>query len=146
MIKGRKTVNGILIKSDEVLSDFTVQYIWNIEGMGLIKHKVTTWVEDQEYDLVSQEILLNQAFAKWENRTHGSYRTDTPVSIQPMMESYLTRQHARESHDVWTEYKWGNFLNEREESLLLHTIQSERLSSDFSVFRKVPCLHDALTI
>lgn len=146
MIKGRKTVNGILIKSDEILSDFTVQYIWNIEGMGLIKHKVTTWVEDQEYDLVSQEILLNQAFTKWENRTHGSYRTDTPVYIQPMMESCLTRQHVRESHDVWTEYKWGNFLNEREESLLLRTIQSERLSSDFSVFHKVPCLHDALTI
>ncbi|EJK88733.1 hypothetical protein UUU_03310 (plasmid) [Klebsiella pneumoniae subsp. pneumoniae DSM 30104 = JCM 1662 = NBRC 14940] len=50
------------------------------------------------------------------------------------------------SHDVWTEYEWGNFLNEREESLMLHTIQSERLSSDFSIFHKIPCLHDALTI
>lgn len=146
MIKGRKTVNGILIKSDKILSDFTVQYIWNIEGMGLIKHKVTTWVEDQEYDLVSQDILLNHAFAKWESRTHASYRTEAPVYIQPMMESYLTRKHSRESHDEWTEYEWGNFLNKREESLLLHTIQSERLSSDFSVFHKVPCLHDALTI
>lgn len=43
MIKGRKTVNGILIKSDKILSDFTVQYIWNIEGMGLIKHNGGPW-------------------------------------------------------------------------------------------------------
>jgi hypothetical protein len=41
------------------------------------------------------------------SRTHASYRTEAPVYIQPMMESYLTRKHSRESHDVWTEYEWG---------------------------------------
>lgn len=144
MVKGKKSVNGILLKSDAVFTSFNVEYIWNIDGMGLISHKVTNWVEDDEYDLVSQEILLNHAFGAWQNRTHHSYRYLSPVQIQPIMESWLTRQHKRDSHDVWTEYDWGSFLNSREESLLLHTIQSERLNSDFSVFHKVPCLNEAI--
>ncbi|EQB2835998.1 DUF6012 family protein, partial [Escherichia coli] len=50
------------------------------------------------------------------------------------------------SHDMWEEFEWGDFLLSREESLLLHTIQSERLKTDFSLFKKQPSIESALVI
>jgi len=35
-------------------------------------------------------------------------------------------------------YEWGDFLEYREKILLLHTIQAERLNTDFSLFSRLP--------
>lgn len=55
------------------------------------------------------------------------------MKIQPKMESFLNKP-GENTHDVWIEYEWGDFLKSREESLLLHTIQSERLNTQHSLF------------
>ncbi len=40
--------------------------------MGLIYHQVNSYIEDNEFDMVSQEILLSGAFCKWSDR--GAFR------------------------------------------------------------------------
>ncbi len=59
--------------------------------MGLIHHQVNTYIEDNEFDMVSQEILLNGSFDKWSDRVHSAYEGKPPAIIQPKMESFLKR-------------------------------------------------------
>ncbi|EAR4523483.1 hypothetical protein EOF67_23735, partial [Salmonella enterica] len=73
------------------------------------------------------------------------YENKSPVQIQPRMESFIAKP-GKESHDVWVEYNWGDFLVSREESLLLHTIQSERLNTDFSLFSRLPSTEQAIVV
>ncbi len=61
------------------------------------------------------------------------------------MESLLNKP-GENSHDVWKEFEWGDFLLSREESLLLHTIQSERLNTDCSLFKRQPSIESVLVI
>lgn len=124
MRKGRKSVNGLVLQTDKKLRWFTTIYTWDIEDMGLIYHQVNTYIEDDNFDMVSQEILLNGSFDKWSN----------------------LNKPGENSHDVWEEFEWGDFLLSREESLLLHTIQSERLSTDCSLFKRQPSIESALVI
>ncbi|HAV9700398.1 TPA: hypothetical protein JLG89_004293 [Escherichia coli] len=145
MRKGRKAINGLLLKTDTPLKWFTAEYQWCIENMGVITHRVTTYIEDDEFDMVSQDILLNGAFDKWSDRVHSAYEDRPPARVQPKMESLLNKS-GENSHDVWEEFEWGDFLLSREESLLLHTIQSERLKTDFSLFKKQPSIESALVI
>ncbi|EHM4620418.1 hypothetical protein KGK29_004564 [Salmonella enterica] len=145
MRKGRKAVNGLLLKTDKPLKWFTAEYQWCIENMGMITHRVTTYIEDDEFDMVSHDILLNGGFDKWKSRVHSAYENKAPVRIQPKMESILNNP-GEETHDVWQEYDWGDFLLSREESLLLHTIQSERLNTDFSLFSRLPSVEQAILI
>lgn len=145
MKKGRKAINGLLLKTDKHLNSFTANYQWNIENFGMIKHQVTTYIEDDDFDLVSQDIMLNNSFDKWGDRIHEAYENWAPVRIQPKMESFLNKPRD-EAHDVWREYSWGDFLLSREESLLLHTIQSERLNTECSIFRRLPPTDQAIII
>ncbi len=59
--------------------------------MGLIYHQVNTYIEDDDFDMVSQEILLNGSFDKWSNRVHSAYENKPPARIQPKMESLLNK-------------------------------------------------------
>lgn len=141
----RKSVNGLVLQTDKKLRWFTTIYTWDIEDMGLIYHQVNTYIEDDDFDMVSQEILLNGSFDKWSNRVHSAYENKPPARIQPKMESLLNKP-GENSHDVWEEFEWGDFLLSREESLLLHTIQSERLNTDCSLFKRQPSIESALVI
>ncbi|MGP3252665.1 DUF6012 family protein (plasmid) [Serratia marcescens] len=145
MRKSRKAINGLLLKTDKDLKWFTADYQWYIENMGVINHQVTTYIEDNEFDMVSHDIMLNGGFDKWKSRVHSAYENLAPVKIQAKMESFLNKP-GEETHDVWKEYEWGDFLVSREESLLLHTIQSERLSTDFSLFSRLPSTEQAIIV
>ncbi|HCR1912183.1 TPA: hypothetical protein ONC18_004987 [Enterobacter kobei] len=145
MKKGRKAINGLLLKTNKHLKSFTADYQWDIENLGMIKHRVTTYIEDYEFDMVSQDIMLNGGFDGWKSRVHSAYENLAPVRIQPKMESFLNKP-GKETHDVWKEYSWGDFLLSREESLLLHTIQSERLNTECSMFRRLPSTDQAIII
>lgn len=145
MKKGRKAINGLLLKTNKHLKSFTADYQWDIENLGMIKHRVTTYIEDDEFDMVSQDIMLNGGFDEWKSRVHSAYENLAPVRIQPKMESFLNKP-GKEKHDVWKKYSWGDFLLSREESLLLYTIQSERLNTDCSMFRRLPSLDQAIII
>ncbi|ENL6119091.1 hypothetical protein AB5O01_004805 [Salmonella enterica] len=146
MRKGRKAINGLLLKTDKHLKWFTTDYQWYIENMGMINHRVTNYIEDSDFDMVSQDIMLNGGFEQWESRRHSAYNEISPAKNQPQMESFLSNPGKRDSHDTWRVFDWGDFLELREESLLLHTIQSERLNADFPLFSRLPSSEQAIII
>lgn len=142
MLKGRKALEGLLLKTDKELDWFTAEYQWEIDGLGTIQHAVTTYIEDHDYDLVSHNILLGDGYKNWEARRHEAYKGIAPVHIQPRMESFYTPNGKRESEDEWISYEWGDFLSMRKESLLLHSIESERLNSHY--LDRLPSLESAI--
>lgn len=145
MRRSRKAINGILIRTENKLKSFTTESKWKVENMGIITHHIVTYIEDDEFDMVSQDILLNGGFDSWENRCHKAYQNLPPVHVQPKMETLL-RTPSDESDDMWEEYPWGNFLRSREERLFLHTIQSARLDTKISMFSRFPSLEHAIHI
>jgi hypothetical protein len=146
MRKGRKAINGLLLKTDKNITSFTTESRWYVENMGVINHRVTTYIEDNDFDMFSHDIMLNSGFDKWESRRHSAYTGGSPAKNQPRMESFLSNPGRRDSHDTWRVFDWGDFLESREESLLLHTIQSERLNTDFSLFSRLPSIQQAIIV
>ncbi len=78
MLKGRRALNGFLVKSPRAFEEFTMVSVWNIEGFGKITHTLKTFVEDTDYDLVSHDVLLAQgsyrAQASEQCRVHPVYK------------------------------------------------------------------------
>jgi len=131
MLKGRRALNGFLVKSPRTLTEFTMITIWEIEGFGKISHTVKTLVQDKDYDMVSHDVLLAHAYHQTEEglgyRVHPSYDSLAPVDFEPTMQSRYIKESDL-SHDVWETYSWGEFLRSREETFLAMTISSARLS------------------
>jgi hypothetical protein len=130
MLKGRKALNGFLVKIPRALEEFTMVSVWNIEGYGKITHTLKTFVEDTEYDLVSHDVLLAQgsyrAQASEEYRVHPVYKNIAPVHIEPKMESLLSTEPNLEN-DVCETYSWGMLVRTREEGFKAMTMPSARL-------------------
>lgn len=131
MLKGRRALNGFLVKSPRTLTEFTMITIWEIDGFGKSSHTVKTLVQDKDYDLVSHDVLLAHEYHQREEdlgyRVHPSYDSLAPVDFEPTMQSrYIKKSDL--SHDVWETYSWGEFLRSREETFLAMTMSSARLS------------------
>ncbi|WP_261588884.1 DUF6012 family protein, partial [Escherichia coli] len=73
MLKGRRALNGFLVKSPRTLAEFTMITLWEIDGFGEISHTVKTLVQDNDYDLVSHDVLLAHAYHQTEE---GCQRQD----------------------------------------------------------------------
>ncbi|MCY5856597.1 DUF6012 family protein, partial [Salmonella enterica subsp. enterica serovar 1,4,[5],12:i:-] len=91
MLKGRRALNGFLVKSPRTLAEFTMITLWEIDGFGEISHTVKTLVQDNDYDLVSHDVLLAHAYHQTEEglgyRVHPSYDSLAPVDFEPTMQS-----------------------------------------------------------
>ena len=143
MLKNRKAMVGLLLEYDKQISQFTTEYKWAIENIGVVQHNIKTIVLDSEFDLISQCIGLNIGLDEWKPRLHPSYHKVAPVKIQPMMESYRTGEAVNKlQHDVWA----NNALLFRTETLLLHTLESERLSRYSFFIDRLPQLGSAICI
>lgn len=83
MLKGRRALNGFLVKSPRALEEFIMVSVWNIEGFGKKTHTLKTFVEDTDYDMVSHDVLLAQgsyrAQVPEECRVHSVYKNIAPV-------------------------------------------------------------------
>lgn len=143
MQKNRKAMVGLLLEYDKQVSHFTTEYKWYIEGIGFVQHHIKTIVLDSEFDLVSQYIGLNIGLDEWKPRLHPSYHNVAPVKIQPMMESHRFGDtiHQR-PNDIWD----NDILKSRTETLLLHTLQSERISTYGFFIDRLPSLESAISI
>lgn len=143
MQKSRKATVGLLLKYDKKINHFTTEYKWSIEDIGNIQHQVKTIVLDNEFDLVSQCIGLNIGLDEYKPRLHASYHNVAPVKIQPTMESYRAGDAINKlPYDVWER----DILRSRMETLLLHTLQSERISSYGLFIDRLPLLESAINI
>ena len=112
-------------------------------NIGVVQHHIKTIVLDSEFDLISQHIGLNIGLDELKPRLHPSYHKIAPVKIQPMMESYRTGEAVNKlQHDVWE----NNVLLFRTETLLLHTLESERLAKYSFFIDRLPQLSSKICI
>lgn len=136
MLKGRRALNGFLVKSPRALTEFTMVAVWSIEGYGKITHTLKTFVEDTDYDLVSHDVLLAQGSCRTqpseEYRVHPVYKNIAPVYIEPKMESLLLTEPNLEN-DVCETYSWGMLVRTREEGFKAMTMPSERLRNSVAL-------------
>lgn len=143
MKNNRKAMVGLLLEYDKQLSQFTTEYKWVIDNIGVVQHHIKTIVMDSEFDLISQHIGLNIGLDELKPRLHPSYHKIAPVKIQPMMESYRTGEAVNKlQHDVWE----NNVLLFRTETLLLHTLESERLAKYSFFIDRLPQLSSKICI
>lgn len=143
MQKGRKAMIGLILQCDKPVSHFTTISKWGIEDVGVIEHQVKTIVMDSEFDLVSQYMYLSIGLDERKPRLHCSYHNSTLNKIQPMMESYRSGEAVNTlPHDVWD----NNILRSRKETLLLHSLQTERLSEYRFLSDRIPQLSSAIRV
>ncbi|MCG0456544.1 DUF6012 family protein [Enterobacter cloacae complex sp. ECC445] len=131
MLKGRKALNGFLVKSPRPLTEFTMESVWAIEGFGKLYYNLKTYVDDDEFDLVSHDVLLAEAYYQagepQGRRVHPDYADLAPVDIAPKMESRLLGEPDL-VNDVWEHYAWGELVRSRKAGFRAMTMSSERLS------------------
>jgi hypothetical protein len=130
--KNKKAIIGFIVETKIHLKSFTVISTWKIENFDPITHIVTNYVEDEDFDMISQDSLLCAGFNGHANRIHPYYRNIPPAVIDPRMES-LSMVERKSAHDTYSEYAWGNFLQQREENYRAMTIPSTRLKNEFSL-------------
>ncbi|ENH3412314.1 hypothetical protein ABWC92_004607 [Escherichia coli] len=150
MLKGRKALNGFLVQVPRPLAEFTMEAVWAIEGFGKLTYSLKTYVDDAEFDLVSHDVLLAEAFYKVDEpegrRVHRDYEGLAPVNIEPKMESRLLGQPDL-VNDVWETYYWGELLRSRTQGFRAMTMSSKRLShTKFVRGSCLPQIEDAIVI
>ena len=150
MLKGRKALNGFLVKIPRPLAEFTMEAVWAIEGLGKLTYNLKTYVDDAEFDLVSHDVLLAGAYYKVDEpegrRVHKAYEGLAPVDIEPKMESRLLGEPDL-VNDIWETYYWGKLVRSRAQSFRAMTMSSKRLShTKFIRGNRLPQTTDAIII
>lgn len=135
--KGRKAIEGLFIESPTHLSTFTVINKWLVDGEGTVTHKVNYRVLDNDYDAVSDSMILwhatSESLGGWENRTpenmkpfsRENLQAAAPVNLQPRMDLMPGKRIA----DFEDELNDFGLIHSREETFTLPTIQKERFES-----------------
>lgn len=135
--KGRKAIEGLFVESPTHLSKFTVINKWLVDGEGTVTHKVNYRVLDNEFDAVSDSMILwhatSESLGSWEDRTPENMKpfskenlqATAPVNLQPRMDLIPGKRSA----DFEDELNDFGLIHSREETFTLPTIQKERFES-----------------
>ena len=142
--KQRKDGIGILIKTKENLDFFTTIYEWESPlTKRPIIHTVKNIIEpsDEDFDFVSQDIMLSIGVGDYKPRTHKDYKNMAPVNTQTTM--YLLPDLRSEDEQENNEKRHSNeitinkinpftmFVSDRIDTIKLHSIEPERLRASF---------------
>lgn len=148
-VKGRKAMIGLIIETSQVLQQFTTIYKWD-SLVGEITHTINNKIEKTEetFDFVSQDIMLCLQMDELPSRINENYSGMSPLSIKPIM--YLTERdsHKRKS-DEYTINRvknFGDFVSDRTDTIILQTIEPERLSKSIVHEGRFPTLAQSIKI
>lgn len=141
-----QAMQGILIAAPQFVRDFTVVTRWAVADRHIATHRVRYLVLDDEYDTVSENMMLWSAVhgdSRWAARYPGDYNDFSPVDVQPSMRVRPPVQQKNDAADVLDEQ---GFIRERSETFLMHTIERERLHQHYcSVNERTPDLEAAFS-
>lgn len=149
--QGRKAMEGLLIDIPEHQNKFTAIYRWNNEEEGIVTHKVNYIVLDNEFDLVSDNMMLwlsirgsdfkNRTPEKMKHAHDDKSRSNAPVNLQPRMDLI---QGVRVGHFKENVNDYG-LIDFREETFTLPTIPREQY--EFLNFNaRLPSFNNAFSI
>lgn len=129
---GQKAVNGILVETQGALREFTVVTRWAVAASHIATHSVRYILADEEFDTVTEEMMLWSAT----HPSEGEYKSRYPIGLtygsplesQPRMEAFKRIKRVGEFTDQLD--KHGAVI-ERSEVFRLPTIERDRLSRSF---------------
>jgi hypothetical protein len=129
---GQKAVNGILVETQCPVQEFTVVTRWAVAASHIATHSVRYIIVDQEFDTVSEEMMLWGAI----HPSQGEYKSrypigctyGSPLESQPRMEAFNRIKRVAEFTDQLN--KHGAVI-ERREVFRLPTLERKRLNTSF---------------
>lgn len=151
-IPGRKAMVGLIIKTKKTLDLFTTIYEWESNHTIPIIHTIKNIVEPNEevFDFVSQDILLNIGMDNLKSRVHKDYEGMSPLNTKPIMYLNLEEDRAnKRKSDSITINKLDmmrHYISERKDTIKLHTIESERLEKSYIYPGRYPKLETAIIV
>lgn len=140
---GQKAVNGFLVETQDLVREFTVVTRWAVAASHIATHSVRYVLADDEFDTVTEEMMLWGAT----HPSEGDYKSrypigctyGSPLESQPKMEAYKRIKRVGEFTDQLN--KHGAVI-ERSEVFRLPTVERDRLSR--SIFRdRMPAIENA---
>lgn len=152
MTKNRKAIIGILLKTEKKLKKFTTIYEWEVERLGKLTHVIENYIEDEKYDLVSQDITLNIGFSDFENRVYKKYEGISPMNIMAVMRTTpsIFEQNDKPKRlsieEVIKKHELNGFVSYRKDELHLHTIELKRLENPIVFGNRYTLTKDAIVI
>lgn len=142
---GQKAMNGILIESQEPIREFTVVVRWAVAASHIATHRVRYIVLDDEYDTLSENMVLwyatHESCGGLESRWPEDYGYGTPATTQPRMEVFGRLNKDGDFSDVINDQ---GVLIERSEVFRLPTLQRQRvLNVERSFDPRIPAIETA---
>lgn len=147
--KGRKAVNGIFIKTDKPLSDFTVITRWVVDAE-VSTHQVHYHVMDSDFDAVTTEKIM---WNGWRSMRHFKNRIESNMwerLSEKRQSSMLTLPEdlgaeVDETDWIYNERDEKGFIRHRTEQIEIPTVEPERLTLQLSPTRRIPATDDAFS-
>ena len=137
---GQKAIVGILVDTMLAVQSFSVLTRWAINAERTLTRRVNYLVIDEDYDTVSDDMLL------WDSRWPEEALGFVPSRAQPRMDVWTAEAslHARQG-EVKDTYRDG-MIALREETFRIPTIERERLlGQDFIVRDRLPSIDMAFS-
>lgn len=145
--KGRKAIDGILIKTDKPLHNFTVITRWVVNAE-ISTHQVHYHVADSDFNAVTTaQTMWNgwQSITPFKNRTESESWQTLRDKSEPSM---LTLPHdlgedVDDTDWIYNETDRDGIIRNRAEQIEIPTVEPERLSLPISIAQRFPPPGDA---
>jgi len=133
---GRKAINGILVKGDDSVRNFSVDTRWCFNAERIIKHTVNYSILDNEFGFVTDEPTAWYKYGNYKSRWPQEVKT--PSKFKPTMTIlHLVQDESREGN-VRDTFEDG-WLVHRLENIGVPSVEKERLFGDKSMIERMPC-------
>lgn len=156
--KGRKAINGLLIETDKFINQFTVKIKWGIsikdvphnEHEMLVDHIIHYHVNDNEFDFVSDDIMLwGSSGIEFKDRCNKEQQKWHKSASQPQMrlssiDYSKETEKDRISCCISQLFNHNNIAIQQEEFYYIPTLEQQRINSNLNYFRdRFPNIEDA---
>jgi hypothetical protein len=85
---GRKAISGLLVETEQPVHSYTTVARWGLLGTeDVVTHRVNYIVRDDEFDAVTDNMLLWYAMGEWSSRWPKWATGLVPASAQPRMDA-----------------------------------------------------------
>lgn len=147
---GRKAIDGILVETAKPVSAFTVEARWALEAEHVATHTVRYEVLDQDFDAVSDHMLLwgatSASLGGWTNRWPETVK-GPQVYAAPVLK-ILAGAHeplAEQKQLLRTLNPSGTLVAAQQERFILPSLEPERILQS-RVWERTPKLEQAFLV
>lgn len=124
---GRKAVAGCLIETEQPVRSYTTITRWALNAEDILTHRVHHIVLDDEFDAVTDNMLLWHGTSNWSSRWPECAAGLIPANAQPRMDAEPNMRRQGDFEDVISH---NGLIVYRDETFRVPTIERGRLDGD----------------